>query len=113
MYTSTIIANNIKKRTKETSLSLQALWEKCDMGKNSLSHMKNGSMPGGDKLGRIADCLDCSVDYLLGRDSRTTNNTVTGGNGIVIGQTTKWTAESRSRLCSICTDWRKKNEKDS
>ena len=22
---------------------------------------------GGDSLARIADCLDCSVDYLLGR----------------------------------------------
>ncbi len=28
---------------------------------------KNGSIPKGDILSKIADYLDCSVDYLLGR----------------------------------------------
>lgn len=28
---------------------------------------KNGSIPGGDALIKIADYFDCSVDYLLGR----------------------------------------------
>ena len=28
---------------------------------------KNGSIPNGEALTKIADYLDCSVDYLLGR----------------------------------------------
>jgi len=28
---------------------------------------KNGSIPGGEALIKIADYFDCSVDYLLGR----------------------------------------------
>ncbi len=28
---------------------------------------KNGAIPNGEALARIADYLDCSVDYLLGR----------------------------------------------
>lgn len=28
---------------------------------------KNGTIPNGETLARIADYLDCSVDYLLGR----------------------------------------------
>ena len=28
---------------------------------------RNGSIPSGDTLAKIADCLDVSVDYLLGR----------------------------------------------
>lgn len=28
---------------------------------------KNGSIPNGEALAKIADYLDCSVDYLLGR----------------------------------------------
>lgn len=30
---------------------------------------KNGSIPNGEVLSKIADYLDCSVDYLLGRTS--------------------------------------------
>ena len=37
------------------------------LNKNTLSTMYNGSMLKGDSLARIADYLDCSVDYLLGR----------------------------------------------
>ena len=33
----------------------------------ALKLMYNGSMVKGDSLARIADYLDCSVDYLLGR----------------------------------------------
>lgn len=32
-----------------------------------VDNLKKGSMPSADKLGRIADKLSCTVDYLLGR----------------------------------------------
>jgi hypothetical protein len=40
-----------------------------NLGLNTMSNMKS-SMPKADNLAKIADYLNCSVDYLLGR----TNN---------------------------------------
>ena len=40
----------------------------CELNKNIISTMlSRGSMPKADNLAKIADYLDCSVDYLLGR----------------------------------------------
>lgn len=41
--------------------------EALNLNKNTFTNMYKGSMLNGDSLGRIADYLDCSVDYLLGR----------------------------------------------
>ena len=35
------------------------------------THWKNGTIPKGDVLVKVADYLDCSVDYLLGRSNTT------------------------------------------
>ena len=37
-----------------------------NLGLNTMSNMKN-SMPKANNLAKIADYLNCSVDYLLGR----------------------------------------------
>ena len=43
--------------------------EKCDLSKNAISSMlSRGSMLRADNLARIADYLDCSIDYLMGRN---------------------------------------------
>ena len=40
----------------------------CDINKNALYTMQaSGYLPRAEALARIADYLDCSVDYLLGR----------------------------------------------
>ncbi|MDE5770889.1 MAG: helix-turn-helix domain-containing protein [Ruminococcus sp.] len=41
--------------------------ENIGLGINTIYHMGNGTMPKADKLGKIADYLNVSVDYLLGR----------------------------------------------
>lgn len=42
--------------------------EACGLSKNALSSMlSGGSTPKSENLAKIADYLDCSVDYLLGR----------------------------------------------
>ena len=38
-----------------------------DLGINLISHLANGQNIAAINLARIADYLDCSVDYLLGR----------------------------------------------
>ncbi len=67
MYESTTVAENIKKRAKSLGIQLKDMLLELHLNKNTLSNMYNGSMLKGDSLARIADYLNCSVDYLLGR----------------------------------------------
>lgn len=47
------------------------MFSECGLSKNTLSSMLNGgSTPKSENLAKIADYLDCSVDYLLGRTER-------------------------------------------
>ena len=67
------IAETIKCLAKAKSISVADMLESCGINKNGLFVMQNrGSIPKADNLGRIADALDCSVDYLLGRTDRVT-----------------------------------------
>lgn len=67
MYESTKVAEVIKKTAKMRNIQLKDMLINLRLNKNTLSNMYNGSMLKGDSLARIADYLDCSVDYLLGR----------------------------------------------
>ena len=67
MYESSIVAERIKLKTKTSGMQLKDMLMALNLNKNTLSNMYKGSMLKGDSLARIADYLDCSVDYLLGR----------------------------------------------
>ena len=68
MYNTIDTAERIKVVAKSRKLSVKVVLEECGLNKNVLSTMlSRGSMPKADNLARIADYLDCSVDYLLGR----------------------------------------------
>lgn len=69
MYNSNNIANNIKSIAKSKNVSVKKLLEDVGLGFNTMSNMKT-SMPKADNLAKIADYLDCSVDYLLGRTDK-------------------------------------------
>ena len=66
MYNSSNVAERIKALAKSRNLSVKVILEQAGLGFNTMSNMKN-SMPKADNLAKIADCLNCSVDYLLGR----------------------------------------------
>ena len=66
MYKSDIVAEKIKILSKSKGIKLKKLLEDVGLGYNTMSNMKT-SMPKADHLARIADYLNCSVDYLLGR----------------------------------------------
>lgn len=66
MYISYKIAERIKILAKEKNISVKKLLDDVGLGVNTMSNMKT-SMPKSDNLASIADYLDCSVDYLLGR----------------------------------------------
>lgn len=67
LYNSPDVAIAIKLRAKEKSIAIKDLLTSVGLGINTLSHMNHGKSIAFDSLARIADCLDCSVDYLLGR----------------------------------------------
>ena len=50
--------NNFKPNTVAKAIGLSTA---------TATKWKNGSVPNGEALSKIADYLDCSVDYLLGR----------------------------------------------
>ena len=67
MYNSTNIAEKIKLYAKKSGVQLKIMLSNLNLNKNTMSNMYNGSMIKADSLAKIADYLECSVDYLLGR----------------------------------------------
>ena len=67
-YSPVEAANRIEQLASSTKQSVNTMLEDCGLNKNMLQTMKSrGSMPQAGNLAKIADYLDCSVDYLLGR----------------------------------------------
>lgn len=68
MYISANTAERIKAVAKSKNIAIKDLLSNCELSKNALSSMlSRGSWLQANNLARIADYLDCSVDYLLGR----------------------------------------------
>ena len=67
MYNTQIIADRIKARLKEKHVLMKDMLSDLDMGINAISEFAKGKQMSCIALARIADYLDCSVDYLLGR----------------------------------------------
>lgn len=67
MYNSQSIANRIKSTAKSKGISLKTMLSDCELGINLISHLAKGQAVTYVNLAKIADYLDCSVDYLLGR----------------------------------------------
>lgn len=91
------IAELIRMQTTLQKISIRQMLKEIGLGVNSLSHMDNGSMPKADNLGKVADYLNVSVDYLLGRtdEPKTINGNsirtgdITGDNNANINATKK------------------------
>ena len=57
----------IKLIAKEKNITIKQLLEICGLGKNTIAKMTSGNDIQTHNFAKIADCLECSVDYLLGR----------------------------------------------
>ena len=63
--------DNFFKRISEQGLTAKKLSEATGISTGNISDWKSGrSMPSAVKLDILADYLDCSVDYLLGRTDK-------------------------------------------
>lgn len=67
LYNSLDIAERIKKQAKAQRMTTKELLLSCKLGVNTISKIANGKDIYSKNLAKIADCLSCSVDYLLGR----------------------------------------------
>lgn len=67
MYDSANVAATVKSRAKEQKITIKTMLIDLELGSNSMSSWYHGKKISADSLARIADYLDCSVDYLLGR----------------------------------------------
>lgn len=68
MYNAQQTAERIKLLAKSKNILIKDMLDQCELSKNALSSMlSRGSWLQANNLARIADYLDCSVDYLLGR----------------------------------------------
>lgn len=62
------ISQTIKKLCKDKNISITELQNKCELSKSFIYDLeKRSASPSCLKISRIADYLNCSVDYLLGR----------------------------------------------
>lgn len=68
MFTSSQVAERIKTAAHAKGVLVKNLLSTCGLSKNALSTMKSGGyFPRIEAIAAMADELDCSVDYLLGR----------------------------------------------
>lgn len=62
------IADRIKKRCKGMKISVKSLLDDCGINHGFIYDLEHkNSAPSIDKINKIANYLNCSVDYLLGR----------------------------------------------
>lgn len=64
----THIATTIKQLCKKNNISITTLLNECNLTKSFIYDLeKRLTSPSCEKIAKIADYLNCSVDYLLGR----------------------------------------------
>lgn len=66
MYCSEDVAIRIKEVAKTNKITIKQLLSEAGLSSNVMTSYRT-SMPKADNLAKIADVLNCSVDYLLGR----------------------------------------------
>lgn len=67
MYTSDSLIARIETVAKERKVKKTQMLEACGCNRNTLTQLSDKKGLSSFSLARIADYLDCSVDYLLGR----------------------------------------------
>ncbi len=79
MYVSQEISERIKKQAKKRDIALKDVLQNAGTGVNFVSHLSKGQEVSYLTLAKIADILDCSVDYLLCRtENPNSHNTHVG-----------------------------------
>lgn len=67
LYKSSDIADRIKFKVREKNILMKDMLKACELGINTVSKLADGKDIYSKNLAKIADYLNCSVDYILGR----------------------------------------------
>lgn len=70
MYNTQIVADKIKFIAKENGKTAKEILINCNLGANAISELSKGKEMSCISLAKIADQLNISVDYLLGRSKK-------------------------------------------
>lgn len=82
MYNAQTLIKNIKLRAKAKNTLISDMLNDCGLNINTISQISDKKGMSSFSLARIADYLDCSVDYLLGRTDMPVRENLNGVNGI-------------------------------
>ena len=83
MYNVQTTVSLIKALAKAKKVSIGKMLTDCNLNKNTLSSMQSrGSWPQANSLAKISDYLDCSMDYLMGRNMSKNQHIVIGDSNI-------------------------------
>ena len=63
-------AQRIKDRCKEKGYTIKEMLEHCEISRNYMYDLKVNRVPLIKSVEKIADYLDCSIDYLIGRTDK-------------------------------------------
>lgn len=80
MYNCVTVSTRIKTLAKSKKIPLKAMLSELGLGVNLISQVANGQNITSANLTSIADYLDCSVDYLLGRIDNPEHVNISQGN---------------------------------
>ncbi len=67
MYCAQITKDRIKNECKNKKINMEKMLVECELGVNAIRQINDAKGMASFSLAKIADYLDCSVDYLLGR----------------------------------------------
>lgn len=67
MYIAQITKDRIKLLCKQKKINMENMLSECSLGINAIRQINDTKGMASFSLAKIADYLDCSVDYLLGR----------------------------------------------
>lgn len=83
MYYSQEVTERIKLLTRKKGIGLGKMLLDCGLNTSTLNQMSEERGIASFSLGKIADCLDCSVDYLLCRTERVDSHKINKDDVIV------------------------------
>ena len=92
------LKENIEKVIKENKLTVNKALTESGAGKNLVSNINQGQFPSIDKIIKLADYLNVSMDYLTGRISEPTQQIITNNGGEIGKAVQAQTYNSSSEL---------------
>lgn len=109
------IADRIKSIAKEKKITIGKMLEDCKLSKNTLSSMQSGGFaPRIETVTKIADYLDCSVDYLLGKTEipNMIDKQLEGVNFALYGEVQNLTDKQKEEVLKFVQFLKSKNEEN-